>query len=911
MSTASEEEVNKFLAGPASSDEAAVNNWLSSQQNEEQYGTTTEQLKTGLEGAASAATFGLSTKMERLAGVKGEDIRARREENPVSHGVGQAVGLIGSSILAPEGGAAGLLGKAGTAGAEGLGLTGATLGSRLGASAVKQAIEGALFQGGDEISKMLSSDPHQSVGTAALNVGLGGLLGGAVIGGLTGGAGELWNATIGKKLAKNLNVASTEIEARPSFEASAGELTPNIQPTQAAIEGAYAGEGRLLDPVAEASAAAERQGLELPTGLQIKNPTARNVHSELIKRPSFAGAAENKELAEFENQLAGKMQGTLEDKTNLSKFQNGEKIQESLVNWAKKEVQPIEQAFNDLKPELSKVKLTDEAKLAARQKLLNNPMVLEAPNSETAQAYVKAADELLSLDSLSGLRELRTDFGNRLSGALKGEKSNLVPVFKDTKQALTDMRTAALEEAEASGLIKPGTATKVAETDAQYAKFKDTMKQMGVEGGLGRTGTARELMDKLKNKASAESMESRILNPDDYRTTKFFQEKVPEAAELARKGHLRDFYENSISTRKGRDQAFDIASYHSQLNKLEPESMEVLFPGKARDLNDFKTLYTRIPENFNSSNTGAASSFAHLFSPSGLAQEGIDQAQRIFLKALPAIEAAAKNGGDGGAHAAMQFAMNLDKGVDPTAFGQMASYIANVIKGETALNRASKSLFEAGEVVIPSKLLPTEKSRDKLDMQLKHLQANQENLFEVGGKIGHYMPDHGQALSQTVMGGVNYLNTLRPMIVKQSPLDSDLQPNKADIAKYNRALDIAQQPLIALKEVKNGTVTSDDLKTIMAVHPDAYKRIIGKINTDLIDAVGKKKDIPYKTKKGLSLFLGQPLDSTMSSFGIISAQPSPQIQQQKPTQTGMKALDKLPSSSMTRSQARRASQNKI
>lgn len=150
---------------------------------EEKYGSTSQQLISGLEGAAKAVTFGLSSGVERALGVNPEDIKAREEVNPISHGVGEAAGLIGSAFI-PVYGTANILGRTGQAVAEV-----ASLG-KIGSAAIKGAVEAGLFQGGSEISDALLgySDPNKPVSAALANMGAATLMGG-LTGGVFGTAG--------------------------------------------------------------------------------------------------------------------------------------------------------------------------------------------------------------------------------------------------------------------------------------------------------------------------------------------------------------------------------------------------------------------------------------------------------------------------------------------------------------------------------------------------------------------------------------------------------------------------------------------------------------------------------------------------------------------------------------------------
>lgn len=174
---------------------------------QEKYGTGVEQAKTALEGAGEAATFGLSSGIEKAFGVKDEDIRGRRAANPGVHALGQVGGLAATSLIPGlgEANAAKVMEATGLAAAKslGLGAEGASLLSRVGAKSVSEATQMALFQGGDELSKLITNDPEQSVGSAAADVGLAGLIGGGVGAGL-GVVSPLWKATVGDTVGKTM-----------------------------------------------------------------------------------------------------------------------------------------------------------------------------------------------------------------------------------------------------------------------------------------------------------------------------------------------------------------------------------------------------------------------------------------------------------------------------------------------------------------------------------------------------------------------------------------------------------------------------------------------------------------------------------------------------------------------------------
>lgn len=172
--------------------------------SEATHSTPGQQVKAGLEGAAKGLTGGLSTLAEtKLLGVDPADIRARREANPVTHGAGQIGGF-------------GLL-------------TSLMKGRNLSAPL---ALENALFSAGDETSKLLEEDPHQSMSSAIANIGMSAVLGKG-LSKIGKEAGELWSATQASKAGQFLG----EFSGRLLEHANGPELAKAASTAQKLADG--------------------------------------------------------------------------------------------------------------------------------------------------------------------------------------------------------------------------------------------------------------------------------------------------------------------------------------------------------------------------------------------------------------------------------------------------------------------------------------------------------------------------------------------------------------------------------------------------------------------------------------------------------------------------------------------------
>ena len=245
-------------------------------------------------------------------------------------------------------------------------------------------------------------------------------------------------------------------------------------------------------------------------------------------------------------------------------------------------------------------------------------------------------------------------------------------------------------------------------------------------------------------------------------------------------------------------------------------------------------------------------------------------------------------------------------------------YAAQVAQGQGLLGKAVKGVFTAAREELPKMMQDNKYDRDKLDKKLIAIQQNPAVLQNVGGSIASIYPDHTANLAKIAGTAAQTINQLRPNVDKQSPLDNKPVVNKADQASYNRALDLAQNPLSIASKIRDGSVTAKDVILLKTMYPALYTNMSSKLLTEMNNHMAKGNPVPYRTKIGMSLFLGQPLDSSMKPANIISAQPNPQGNQagspqggaKAPAASSVKGLSKLPSTYQTPEQSREAARNK-
>lgn len=952
--------------------------------DQDKYSTLPQQAATVAEGAASAATFGISSGIERALGVDPNEIRARQEHNPELHAVGSVGGLI-AGLFGPEEISAGaLMTKAGIQGAAKFGLGSAfsklagrelaitampTLTGKAAQFAVRGAIENAIFQSGNEVGKMLLADPNQTVGTAAAGIGLSLLIGGAfnpAAHGVVAGPKALWNATIGKRIASALDSVHADLGGK-------GVSSPIDQAKFQADE-LNAQLGRNKSNLTDIVEAHQRLGIEPTTGTLSSSEPIQQMEANLAKRPTLFGLKQADEYKGIYKKLQRSAEETMLDATPKSQAQVGREVKDGVKKVLDAELKPIEKDYADITPHLKKISVSEDMIKGAQDSIMGVDVVQIAPKSKAASLARRISEEINGLGNVDQLKQYRTLINKRLDAAYRAGGEEL-PVLQEAKNQLTKLRVSAIDSAAAraeksiqdtydtaynamkkadaaeaayqSGApmktseiyptkadiaskgharaisdaqalkdLPPEIVPKLKALDLRYTAYKQKLKQLGVEAGIGNVGNARSLLEKFA-KSSDESFAKKIFDVDDINQLKFFKQNFPEQFSEALKFKKSDILEASTSLAQGKNKELDIGKFLGQVRKLGPEAQDMIFgPSFAQRLADIETVYHAIPGNPNPSGTAAALSHANVFSAQGILENLSDSAKYALLKNWPQLQALAGEAGGGmaGELAALKVAHGTATTGNPSAFGEMVKAIKQVIKGESRLNRAAEDVFKAGRIVIPQNMLPTDKDRKKLDDKLKDLQANAAPLFNVGEDLGHYMPETQTALAMTASNAVNFLNGIRPQGVKKYPLDTLPVDNPVQKSAYNRALDIAEQPLIVLEDVKNGMVTAADVGTLKNLYPGLYDRLSNKLYEGLMTAMHQEDGVPYKTRMGISIFLGQPLDSTMTPEAIIAAQPKPQeaqAQAQNPTNSSMNKLKKLPEMAMTPGQSAEARRARV
>ena len=822
-----------------------------------------ENIKGGLEGLGEMVAPAAGVAVEKAAGAKEADI-LRRRDTP-GHLIGQMVGIAATAGL--ESWIAGGAKSAGAAVAKDAIET--TVANRIGTTAAKMAVENATFAGKDEVAKMMVHDPDQSLDTAAANIGMAGLIGG-VLGGAGQGSAELWKMGPGAKLEKVLEgVKARSSGAAADIGAKAGlEISPEIQAALGDDPAMHKAFQHLMESNTKA-------GTELQkTVLEFKEATAKAAAETLGKTPE-----------------------ALDDLHNLSKAETGKAFQESLAKTIAEKVEPIAAKYEALTEKFSSSVLGEAEKAAIADNVTKH--IIEAglekgPNENALKLAQKVLNQLPKQETVQDLRIY-----------VKGLKS-VAPYGSDLYQTAKVMKNALNEAIDSAVGGRAGAEFKA--TQAEYGQFKGLLEDLNDRLRMGREGDAgAQTFSKSLREMSPEDVVSRLKLKEDSQLQALLAKEFPEVAQAAKEYELNNLVKASVHKDGGK---LDLNKLMKNIEKLQPEHRNYLLDEAAQSR--IKALYdaqTSLPGKMNSSGTAKTldSLWSHVPAGAG-ALVSMITGHNPFLGGIigQASSFVGKEVPDAGRLAMLKF-IGSNSPTSAAGFAAATKMAGNILKGEKAVSEAVKMVFKGGVMAGTEGL---SKQRDELKKQVNEFASNPEMLLKQTGDLGHYMPNHAALATQSSARALQYLARLKPNDAKQAPLDKTPVPNKAAEAKYNRALDIANKPLLVMDSLRNGTLTQTDVQHLAAMYPALTRKLQTQLGQEMIDAVSIGREIPYKTKMSLSLFMSQPLDSSLMQQSIAASQPlmRPMPPQAAPKITGAKLnhLQKLPNSYETIQQDRSA-----
>ena len=852
------------------------------------YSTPRMKAATALRNFNSTASFGLSDAvMPSLLGISREQYKEEVEKQDAANpGLSFAGKLTGILVpVTPMAQGMNALGKGmtslATKGIKTLGIAESAFSAKAMQVAAREAAQAALFQTGDEVSKHFTTEPEKSIQQSLADIGLAGVAGAAL------GVG----ASAGNKFLLQPLVRATKSSA----------IVKALTTLKAKAEG--------VPVLADVDALAARAGVEVSPEIKaaLSNDAALKQQAEaLASSSSQAGKKFGESVDAFKSNvkdrvlsLLGKTEQNIGEDVVRSEI--GSKLQESVSNIISSGKKVVDDLYAPLQPVLGKANLPRNfaAKVSQRIDELGNGIDLFIkPSTGNRAAANQITEELQRVKNFKELKSYITQTSEQL--------------YRENKGGLADVVYKALKETEETAqkeiidVAAPGFSGQYKQAVSANRAFRQKLESLGDVLNVKRFWDAEDFLERVSDPLKAESVLKSLTSEKRAEVYNILQKDFPELANAVRQAHLDKI---KIPVKNGE---MDLAGLIKSVGKMTPEAREfVLGPEGMSQLQAVGELYGRIGK------SKAASFMDSLLSkiPGGMGSLLGGMSIGGFGGAVAGYAM-----GVAGKEASDAFRLSMLKYIasgaeaSPAGFNAMFNAAKSAYRGASKIERGIASLFKPATPVIEAIAAPSAKSLGLLDKVVAAAQTNPEGMMGVSGDLHEYLPEHSAHLAATSARAVSFLASIRPVTGKVSPLGPERKPSEVEIAKYNRALQIVEQPLMVLNHIKNGSLTSDDLKAISTVYPALYEDMKEKILEKLIDYNQKGIKLDYPVAMSLSLFLGMNLENSTESNHIMANQVihAPPMPPQAPRGGAPSALkaSKLPNIYSTPEQLREQKRSK-
>jgi hypothetical protein len=199
------------------------------------------------------------------------------------------------------------------------------------------------------------------------------------------------------------------------------------------------------------------------------------------------------------------------------------------------------------------------------------------------------------------------------------------------------------------------------------------------------------------------------------------------------------------------------------------------------------------------------------------------------------------------------------------AFGKASQRMGDAIGGGVGrlfTGTAAKGVAEGTEAVINAG------NYTRVSAQLRTNAADPTGLADHAhkqtGPWSQHAPGAADEATGVIARATQHLASKLPPEGPPDPFGKPYQPSPAELSAFNRAAGIAQNPASILDEIRRGTIHPDHVEALATIYPSIHRQMQMEIMDRLALVTSKGEHVPFKTRMGLSLFLGGNLDPLLS-----------------------------------------------
>jgi hypothetical protein len=220
----------------------------------------------------------------------------------------------------------------------------------------------------------------------------------------------------------------------------------------------------------------------------------------------------------------------------------------------------------------------------------------------------------------------------------------------------------------------------------------------------------------------------------------------------------------------------------------------------------------------------------------------------------------------------------VEKGAQ-TAASKISSAASNFV------NKTSKPAKLASTGILVRSALAQEEGKEapkkraeafrNIQNNVVKLAANPAALYDRSVKSTHILamgaPQTAQAMMATMNRAVQFLARKAPKDARDIGMpifEPKYEPSQMELSKFERYMQVIEQPLSTLEDLERGTLTRDHVEALKAVYPNLYNNM----RAEVLKQAESNPNLSYNKRIQMGILMDLPTDSSLSPQFIVQMQ---------------------------------------
>lgn len=227
--------------------------------------------------------------------------------------------------------------------------------------------------------------------------------------------------------------------------------------------------------------------------------------------------------------------------------------------------------------------------------------------------------------------------------------------------------------------------------------------------------------------------------------------------------------------------------------------------------------------------------------------------------------------------------------------------ISSLSKEAVTKTKSEKPMAALSWINPKDQRLDYDKDTDKIQKFNTDPEGTLTKLDLVTRDLYHVAPNHSTSMQMGAIRAAQFLGTKIPhSTTPKLPLDKPFQPTLPQMIQFQKYNRVVKNPFLALEDLSHDVMSKETTETLTAVYPGLYNQMKVEVMGHVASGLAENIFIPYQKRLALSVFLQEPLDSSLlpqniqSNQAVLAAQNSKkQAENSAPTAPNSEGIGKI------------------